>query len=46
VRSFVHEIFADAPAECTFFDGAKSQHNVDAIARSHHERAWITLASE
>ncbi len=43
VRFFVDEILDESPAECTFYDGAKSQEIVDAIVRSHRERAWITL---
>ena len=43
VRFFVDEILDEAPAECTFYDGAKSQEIVDAIVRSHRERAWVSL---
>ncbi len=43
VRHFVDEIVDDAPPDCTFFDGAKSQEIVDAIVRSHDERAWVSL---
>lgn len=45
VAHFVDEIVANAPAECTFYDGAKSQEIVDAIVRSHRERAWVTLGT-
>jgi predicted dehydrogenase len=45
VRHFVDEILDDGPAECTFYDGAKSQQIVDAVSRSHFERAWVTLPS-
>ncbi len=44
VRHFVDEIVDDAPAECTFHDGAKSQQIVDAIVRSHEERRWIAIS--
>jgi len=44
VRHFVAEIVDGGPPECTFFDAAKSQQIVDALVRSHHERAWIALA--
>jgi predicted dehydrogenase len=43
VRHFVDEIADGTLPECTFFDGAKSQEIVNAIVRSHHERAWISL---
>ncbi len=43
VRHFVDEIAAGAPADCTFYDGAKSQQIVNAIVRSHDERAWVAL---
>ncbi len=43
VRFFVDEILDAGPPECTFYDGAKSQQIVDAIVRSHRERAWIAL---
>ncbi len=43
VRHFVDEILDDAPPECTFYDGAKSQEIVDAIVTSHLERSWVTL---
>ena len=46
VRYFVDEILDDTPAECTFYDGAKSQEIVDAIVRSHRERAWVSLERE
>ena len=44
VRHFVDEIVDDGPADCTFFDGAKSQQIVNAIVQSHEERAWITIS--
>lgn len=44
IRHFIDEILDDRPEECTFFDGAKSQEIVDAIARSHAERGWVSLA--
>lgn len=43
VRFFVDEILEDRPQECTFFDGAKSQENVDAIIKAHYERRWVDL---
>ena len=43
VRHFVEEILDDKPEECTFYDGAKSQEIVDAVARSHFERRWVGL---
>lgn len=43
IRHFIDEILDDRPEECTFFDGAKSQEIVDAIARSHVERGWVSL---
>ncbi len=45
VRSFVDEIADGGVAECTFFDGAKSQHIVNAIVQSHEERRWISISS-
>jgi predicted dehydrogenase len=45
VRHFIDEIVDDGPADCTFFDGAKSQQIVNAIVRSHEERAWVTIPS-
>jgi predicted dehydrogenase len=45
VRHFIDEIVDDGPPDCTFFDGAKSQEIVNAIVRSHEERAWVSLAS-
>ncbi len=41
VRHFVDEILDDTPAECTFFDGAKSQEVVNAIVKAHLERRWV-----
>jgi predicted dehydrogenase len=43
VRHFVDEILDDAPQECTFYDGAKSQEVVNAIVRAHQERRWVDL---
>ncbi|MEM6430900.1 MAG: Gfo/Idh/MocA family oxidoreductase [Deinococcota bacterium] len=43
VKHFSDEILDDTAAECTFFDGAKSQQIVDAIVQSHRERRWVTL---
>ncbi len=43
IRHFIDEILDDRPEECTFFDGAKSQEIVDAISKSHAERAWVSL---
>ena len=43
VRHFVDEILDDTPAECTFYDGAKSQEAVNAIVQSHRERRWVEL---
>ncbi len=43
VRHFVDEILDDTPAECTFFDGAKSQEVVNAIVKAHLERRWVDL---
>jgi predicted dehydrogenase len=43
VRHFVDEILDDTPAECTFFDGAKSQEVVNAIVKAHFERRWVDL---
>jgi predicted dehydrogenase len=43
VRHFVDEVLDETPPECTFFDGAKSQQIVDAIVRSHEERAWVAI---
>jgi len=44
VRHFIDEIADDTAAECTFYDGAKSQQIVNALVRSHRERRWVTLA--
>lgn len=46
VRHFVDEIVDEGVADCTFADGAKSQQIVDAIVRSHEERAWITISPD
>ena len=46
VRHFVDEIVDDAVADCTFYDGAKSQEIVDAIVRSHRERAWVQIPAQ
>jgi predicted dehydrogenase len=46
VRHFVDEIVDDGPADCTFYDGAKSQQIVNAIVASHQERGWITISSD
>ena len=46
VRHFVDEILDDGPADCTFFDGAKSQEIVNALIRSHDERRWIALGAD
>jgi predicted dehydrogenase len=43
VRHFVDEILDDTEPECTFYDGAKSQEIVNAIAQSHFERRWVGL---
>ena len=43
VRYFVDEILDDTPAECTFYDGAKSQEVVNAIVRASLERRWVDL---
>jgi predicted dehydrogenase len=43
VRHFVDEILDDAPQECTFYDGAKSQEVVNAIVKAHVERRWVDL---
>jgi predicted dehydrogenase len=43
VRHFVDEVLDEAPAECTFYDGAKSQEIVDAIIAAHMQRRWVTL---
>lgn len=43
VRHFIDEIVDGGPPECTFYDGAKSQQIVNAVVRSHEERAWVTL---
>jgi predicted dehydrogenase len=43
VRHFVDEILDDTPAECTFFDGAKSQEVVNAIVKAHLERRWVSV---
>lgn len=43
VRLYTEEILDGRPEECTFFDGAKSQEIVDALTRSHFERAWVSL---
>lgn len=43
VRHFVDEILDGTPAECTFYDGAKSQEAVNAIVQSHRERRWVSL---
>lgn len=43
VRHFVDEILEDRPAECTFYDGAKSQEIVDAVILAHAERRWVSL---
>ncbi len=45
VRFFIDEIVDDAPADCTFYDGAKSQQIVDAVVESHRNRAWVSIAS-
>ena len=45
VRHFVDEIVDDGQADCTFFDGAKSQQIINAIVRSHEERAWVTISA-
>ncbi len=45
IRHFVDEILDDETPECTFYDGAKSQEIVDAVTRSHLERAWVSLPS-
>jgi predicted dehydrogenase len=42
-RHFVDEILDGTAPECTFYDGAKSQEIVDAVTRSHFERAWVSL---
>jgi len=44
VRYFIDEIGDDTIADCTFYDGAKSQEVVDALVRAHRERRWVTLA--
>ena len=46
VRHFVDEILNDAPQECTFYDGAKSQEIVDAIVQAHVERRWVDLPQD
>ncbi len=43
VRHFVDEILDGRPPECTFFDGARSQEIVNAVVRSHEQRAWVSL---
>jgi len=43
VRHFVDEILDGTPAECTFYDGAKSQEIVNAVIRSHDERRWVDV---
>lgn len=43
VRHFVDEILDDAPEECTFYDGAKSQEIVNAVVMAHRERRWVDL---
>jgi predicted dehydrogenase len=43
VRHFVDEILDGTAPECTFFDGARSQEIVNAIVRSHENRAWVSL---
>jgi predicted dehydrogenase len=43
VRHFVDEIIEERAPECTFYDGAKSQEIVNAVVRSHRERAWVTI---
>ncbi|GGR06207.1 Gfo/Idh/MocA family protein [Deinococcus ruber] len=43
IRHWVDEILDDAPGECTFYDGAKSQEVVNAIVTSHEERRWVDL---
>lgn len=43
VRHFVDEILDATPAECTFYDGARSQEIVNAVVRSHETRAWVSL---
>lgn len=43
VRDWTDEILDDGPADNTFFDGAKSQEIVNAIALSHRERRWVDL---
>ena len=44
VRHFIDEIADDTAAECTFYDGAKSQEIVNALVLSHRERRWVTIA--
>jgi predicted dehydrogenase len=44
VRHFVDEILDQAPAECTFYDGAKSQEIVNGIVRAYEERRWVELS--
>ncbi|MBI1775933.1 MAG: Gfo/Idh/MocA family oxidoreductase [Proteobacteria bacterium] len=43
IRHFVAEILDRKPAECTFFDGAKSQEIVDTIIQAHFERRWVEI---
>jgi predicted dehydrogenase len=43
VRHFVDEILDETPAECTFYDGAKSQQIVNAIVASHERRGWVDI---
>ena len=43
VRHFVDEILDDKEAECTFYDGAKSEEIVNAITLAHFERRWVDL---
>ncbi len=43
IRCWADEILDDGPAECTYFDGAKAQEIVNAVARSHFERRWVAL---
>lgn len=43
IRHFVDEILDDKAPECTFYDGAKSQEIVDALTKSHYDRAWVSL---
>jgi predicted dehydrogenase len=43
IRCWVDEILDDGPAECTYYDGAKAQEIVNAVAQSHFERRWVSL---